>query len=64
MGYRDFIKFISERTGEEKTYTDIENLIHYGISWCENGENERGEKTTLCVECQYYKECDVIYGVD
>ena len=62
MSYNDFINYISEITGEDKTYADLENIINHGISWCENGEDENGETTTLCANCKYYKECDAITG--
>ena len=60
MNYNDFIDFINERHGLDKTFADLENLITYGISWCEDGEDEDGNKTILCAQCKHYKECDAI----
>jgi hypothetical protein len=62
MVYSEFINWINENTRRNKTYTysDLENIITYGILTCEDGVVESGLNTTLCYECKYYKECDVI----
>jgi len=63
MTYQNFIDHINEKYGLDKSYQDLENLIAHGISWCESGEAEDGEKTTLCASCQHYKDCDAIYDM-
>jgi len=61
MSYIDFIKHISIISNVEKSYADLENIINCGISWCDQGEDENDEATTLCASCKHYKECDALY---
>jgi len=61
-GYKDFLTYASAITGGEKTYSDFENLINYGISWCEDGDAVDGtRKTTLCAYCKNFKNCDAVW---
>ena len=63
MAYNDFIDYITNYFDTEETYESPENIITYGISWCNEGEDEdTGEPTKLCAYCKYYKDCDALLG--
>ena len=63
MTYQDFISYINDTYELDKSYDDLENLISHGISWCEDGTDEAGEKTTLCAYCAKYRDCDAIHDL-
>ena len=61
MAYNDFIDYINEYFNRHYTYSNLENLINYGVSWCTDGKDENtGKSTTLCANCKYFNDCDHI----
>lgn len=60
MTVQDIIDYGAEHFEVVISDEDAWKLYSHGISYCEDGETQDGDATTLCAKCRYFKECEAM----
>lgn len=57
--YDIFLRELIWRFGIEPERAN--NILKYGISWCDTGINSDGEKITMCCDCKNSSMCENLF---